>query len=272
MSWIRFLRLPAVLTVPGDLWVGAVVAGRVAEVNEVVAVCLAYLFGMAFNDWWDRERDAATRPERPLPSGAVSVPVGGGVCLLLAGGAFAGMPGPPMLLLLTTILAYTVFKQHSPWVGSVLMGLCRFQSVWIGTGAHPAATQAEWAVPLGAGILIFFLTRLSQLEGTGKNATVRSACFAAGLVIAAAAGIWMGGKQGPTSWVLLGAIAGVAIANHAAIERKGEVPPSAIGIYLGMWIPLQAVWVLGAERALEGAFLVAAAIALPWLQRQIAIS
>ena len=272
LVWIRFLRLPAVLTVPGDLWVGALVADRFASWQEVVGVSTAYLFGMGLNDWWDRERDGEARPERPIPSGGLRVHWAGGACVLMAGGAFALLPGVPMLLLLVTILAYTGLKTWNPLVGAILMGLCRYQSVWIGTGAGQAGVRAEWMVPLGAGVLIFLLTRLSQLEGTGKRATLRSGLFAAGLVMAAAAGMNLGGRQGPASWALLGTIAGVAIANHAAIERKKEVPPSAIGIYLGLWIPLQAIWVLGGGRAFAGAFLVAAAIALPWLQRQIAIS
>lgn len=272
LSWIRFLRLPAVLTVPGDVWVGAVVAGRMAAWNEVAAVCLAYLFGMGCNDWWDRNRDLELRPGRPLPAGEISPNPAAGACVLLGVSALLLLPGLPMLLLLTTILAYTACKTYTPWAGAVLMGLCRFQSVWIGTGAREVEGFLEWGVPVGAGLLIFLLTRLAQREGTGQPGTLRSGLFAGGLVLAAVAGMAFGARQGPASWALLGAIAGVAIANHAAIERTKSVPPSAVGIYLGMWIPLQAVWVLGAERAAEGAFLVGASIALPWFQRQISIS
>jgi 4-hydroxybenzoate polyprenyltransferase len=272
IAWIRFLRLPAVLTVPGDLWVGAVIAGRTAGWNELAAVSCAYLFGMGFNDWRDRKEDARERPDRPIPSGAVSAGAAAVVCAGLAVAAVGFLPTVNLLLLLITICAYTLLKGQYPLAGAVLMGLCRMQSVWIGTGADGAESAQEWAVAVGAGVLIFLLTRLSQVEGKGKRGTLRSGLFAAGLVLAAVAAVWMGGKQGPTSWAVLGAVVGVAIANHAAIERKGEVPPSAIGVYLGMWIPLQALWVLGAGRAAEGAFLIMAAAALPWLQRQIAIS
>lgn len=272
LAWIRFFRLPAVLTVPGDVWVGAAVAGRSAHGREVGAVCLAYLFGMAFNDWWDRKKDLEHRPERPIPSGAVSASWGGVACVFLLVGSIIMLPEISTVVLLVTIVAYTTLKSQLPLVGAVLMGLCRFQSVWIGAGADQAESMLEWTVPLCAGVLIFLLTWLAQLEGTERKATIRSIFFACGLIVAAIAGMWMGGKQGPTSWALLGTVAGVAIANHAAIEQKKVLPPSCIGIYLSMWIPLQAIWVLGAEQAAEGAFLIAAAIALPWLQQKISIS
>lgn len=272
MAWIRFLRLPAVLTVPGDVWVGAMIANRSAGWNEVAAVSLAYLFGMGFNDWRDRQADAEVRPERPIPSGVLTARAALLACIWLAVAAFVLLPGGALVLLLLTICGYTLIKNKIPLGGAVLMGLCRFQSLWIGTGAHLPETVLEWAVPSGAAVVIFLLTWLSQLEGTQKKATFRSGLFALALVLSAVAAVWTGGKQGPTSWVLLGAIIGVAVANHAAIERNGRVPPSAIGIYLSLWIPLQTLWLLGRGRAMESAVLIVAAIALPWMQRKIAIS
>lgn len=272
LAWLQFLRLPAVLTVPGDLWVGAVIAGRSVRWNELLGICLAYLFGMAMNDWHDREKDAVHRPERPLPSGRISPAQASGVCVGLAVGALGLYPAPETGLLLLTVLAYTLCKTWVPLVGAMLMGLCRIQSIWIGMGAGLPDSTLEWAVPLGGGILIFFITRLSQVEGSGRNGGVRSALCAAGLVLAAVAAVWLGGKQGLASWALLGALTWVAIANHAAIKRKGQVPPSAVGRYLSMWIPLQILWLLGGGKAFESVMLIVAAVALPWLQRKVAIS
>jgi 4-hydroxybenzoate polyprenyltransferase len=272
LIWVRFLRLPAVLTVPGDLWVGAVVAGRSAVAAEIAAVICVYLFGMGFNDWWDRERDAVHRPERPIPSGRLSTRAALLMCTGLGLAAWVLLPSVGIAALLITVILYTLIKTPFPLLGAGVMGCCRMQSVWIGTGADWPASVPEAAVPLGAGVLIFFLTRLAQLEGTGRKGTFRSAVVAVLLVVASVAAVWLGGKQGPISWALLGALVGVAIANHAAIERNGRVPPAAVGIYLALWVPLQALWVLGDGRALEGAVLIAAAVALPCMQRMMPVS
>ncbi|MGH8999965.1 MAG: UbiA family prenyltransferase, partial [Acidimicrobiia bacterium] len=69
------VRLPAVLSVPGDVLVGATSGGghlRPRRAGMLVASSSAlYLAGMALNDWADRDIDARERPGRPIPSGRV---------------------------------------------------------------------------------------------------------------------------------------------------------------------------------------------------------
>ena len=72
----ELVRLPAVLSVPGDVLVGAAASGQVGNVGRTAGLvasssCL-YLAGMALNDYADREVDAVERPGRPIPSGRVS--------------------------------------------------------------------------------------------------------------------------------------------------------------------------------------------------------
>ncbi|MEW6582528.1 MAG: UbiA family prenyltransferase, partial [Actinomycetota bacterium] len=86
-DWADLVRLPSVLTVPGDVLIGAsVAAGRRPGARDgarALASCLVYLGGMALNDWADREVDARERPHRPIPSGRI----GAGAAL----GAAAGL-------------------------------------------------------------------------------------------------------------------------------------------------------------------------------------
>ena len=69
----ELVRLPAVLSVPGDVLVGAAASGQVREIPRTAGLvasssCL-YLAGMALNDYADRDVDAVERPGRPIPSG-----------------------------------------------------------------------------------------------------------------------------------------------------------------------------------------------------------
>ena len=74
-SLMDLVRLPAVLSVPGDSLLGhasASVPGSPARtVGLAGSSCLLYLGGMALNDYADRDVDAVERPQRPIPSGRV---------------------------------------------------------------------------------------------------------------------------------------------------------------------------------------------------------
>ena len=62
----ELVRLPAVLSVPGDVLLGAAASGQVGNVGRTAGLvasssCL-YLAGMALNDYADRDVDAVERP------------------------------------------------------------------------------------------------------------------------------------------------------------------------------------------------------------------
>ncbi len=65
----ELVRLPAVLTVPGDALAGAALAGVPARPGLVGASAALYLGGMALNDWADRDVDAVERPGAPSRRG-----------------------------------------------------------------------------------------------------------------------------------------------------------------------------------------------------------
>ena len=62
----ELVRLPAVLSVPGDVLVGAAVSGQMRDVSRTAGLVAAssclYLAGMALNDYADRDVDAVERP------------------------------------------------------------------------------------------------------------------------------------------------------------------------------------------------------------------
>ena len=101
-----------------------------------LALSLAYVGGMYLNDAFDREFDAQHRPERPIPSGAVSaravLTLGFGMLALgvviAAAAGFARTQSPAAGIaaaaLAATIVVYDVRHKGNP-LSPVLMGLCR---------------------------------------------------------------------------------------------------------------------------------------------------
>ena len=74
----QLLRLSLAPSAAADVAAGLVLGGR-GHVPAGAAPWLLlggslsiYTGALALNDWADRERDRAERPERPLPSGAIS--------------------------------------------------------------------------------------------------------------------------------------------------------------------------------------------------------
>src|SRR3954470_17806886 len=73
---VELVRLPAVLSVPGDVLLGAAASGQMRDVPRTAGLvaaswCLVRA-GMALRGCADREVDALGRPGRPIPSGRVS--------------------------------------------------------------------------------------------------------------------------------------------------------------------------------------------------------
>src|SRR5689334_3651974 len=91
---------------------------------------------MYLNDAFDRRFDAQNRPERPIPSGAVSATavLTLGFGMLLSGTAIAGTigfdraqggtAGERALLLAAVIVLYDIWHKNNP-LSPVLMGMCR---------------------------------------------------------------------------------------------------------------------------------------------------
>lgn len=148
-AWMQLLRPPNLFTVPGDPVAGFLLAGGMYGQCDAVAGMLSavfvsllfYMAGMVMNDCVDRQEDAVSRPERPLPSGIVSPRAAGTVAVLLfaAGLAVAGLTGGPMvavaLALTLCIVAYNAFGKKSSIFGPLLMGACRGLSLLMGAAA-----------------------------------------------------------------------------------------------------------------------------------------
>lgn len=191
-DYVELVRLPAVMTAPGDVLAGAAAAGTLRSVDTLKLVgssaCL-YLSGMALNDYADRELDAVERPERPIPSGRISPGAALGLAsgLSLAGLALAGSAGREPLkicaALTGTVWCYDMVAKSSIF-GPVVMGGARFLNVLM--GGFSDTKKALFPATL-TGVHIVSVTALSRGEVHGSTKTVAASSLIATTTVSLAA-------------------------------------------------------------------------------------
>ena len=226
------VRLPAVLTVPGDGWLGAAAAGvPLGPRSPLLAgasACL-YLSGMALNDWADREVDARERPARPIPSGRVTpgfalslaagLSVGGLVLAGLAGGRRALAVAVPLA---GAVWSYDLAVKGTP-AGPLGMAACRSLDVLLGaTGAGgPLRRAVPAAAVVGAHTAVVTTVSRREAQGAGPG-LARGALVATTAVTGAAAALACGRlRGGRTRGLRLVAAGGLLGLYAGTIARAG---------------------------------------------------
>lgn len=183
-AWLQLVRLPAVFTALADVAAGfACQTHGFQPVGEFAALLTAsgalYLGGMVLNDVFDIRGDAASRPERPLPSGRVPLRSATilGVGLLAAGVASAASVSWQglwiALALALCIVAYNgALKQTL--LGPIAMGGCRFLNVMLGAAVHDIASfvwePPQLIVAAAIGIYVVGITWFARTEETTSRA------------------------------------------------------------------------------------------------------
>ncbi|MEX2285469.1 MAG: UbiA family prenyltransferase, partial [Planctomycetaceae bacterium] len=141
--YLQLVRLPAVFTAMADVFLGflanhtamGAASGQFALL--LVASSCLYMSGLAFNDFFDRARDARERPQRPIPSGRVSAGMAAVLAsVLMVAGIFAAAAVALQslyvaLALALCVLAYDGLLKSTP-LGPLAMGGCRFLNVMLG--------------------------------------------------------------------------------------------------------------------------------------------
>ena len=169
---LRLARISLLPTVWTNVLTGAALAGSDWTDAHVpfllVAISLFYTGGMFLNDAFDREFDARSRPERPIPSGEVTATTvfGYGFGMLALGALLLVAPalwlvqanaGPALLggaLLAGAIVLYDAWHKNNP-LSPLLMGSCRML-VYV-TAALAVAGSLAVDVAYGAITLLSYL-------------------------------------------------------------------------------------------------------------------
>ncbi|MBQ7189880.1 MAG: UbiA family prenyltransferase [Kiritimatiellae bacterium] len=215
-AWLALCRVPNLLTVPGEPVAGFLLASapdaQQLSLHALLLVvgcslCL-YLFGLVLNDVMDVEEDRRDRPDRPIPSGAISIHQARIFAVLvgLLGLNLATLLNRPTLFaavaLATLIFLYDAFLKRVPVIGVLAMGLCRGGSFLLGILAanprfyHLESTDISPLIPVSLAFLAvtLYVTGFSQVakhetEVDAKRTRFRQFPFVA-LVITLPAFAW----------------------------------------------------------------------------------
>jgi 4-hydroxybenzoate polyprenyltransferase len=188
------------------------------------AVCLFYAAGMALNDIADQRFDQIERPERPIPSGRVSLAearVFAAAAALLGVGVLARTTLAAMvlaLLLVVLIALYDLFHKRHP-TSVVLMGACRGMVYLVAAAAISSAISWFRVVWLAGtlGVYTVAITVVARLENVRLLDARR--------------------------WVAL-ALPPMVLTAAVAVPPRQALMPSIAGLVLVLWLARAAKAVL----------------------------
>lgn len=303
LGWARLLRLPNCLTSTADVLAGAAAAsvayGTVTPeaiagtqppapgpefqpgvlLLAALASPLLYGAGCVLNDWADLPKDRIDKPERPLPSGAVS-PTGAllGTGLLLSAALGLGtLAGAPVLLVLlgvtVAVLAYDLGLKTKPLPGLAMLVAARFGNLLLGAVAYAGGLPLDpwfWLAPAGLGLYVAGLSGVSLFE---ERKPGRFSVLVVGLV-APAVVVTLAGMARHLWWAAVPAAWAAATLGWALVRALKEPSPKHCGLYVRaavLGVPLlDAVIAFGAGAWGYGLVILALAVAARLLARRIA--
>ncbi|MDR1485672.1 MAG: UbiA family prenyltransferase [Planctomycetaceae bacterium] len=189
MAVIQLLRISALPT----LWSNVLAAYFIGNGNNLsllffllVSMSSIYLGGMVLNDYFDAETDAAERPERPIPSGKISLQTAFilGMCLVTFG-VFVGFVCPfigdcsnyekrvaigLVTVLFCCVIAYNAFLKKMSIIGPFTMGTCRiwcYLFVFFTVERNVLVLHVVWSILVGSYVMC--LTMLSRFEAESQK-------------------------------------------------------------------------------------------------------
>ena len=241
-AWLRLLRVPNLLTVPGDPLAGFLLSThggplRWAALSAIVASLCFYCAGLILNDIADLERDRKERPGRPLPSGMISPRMAlAAFCVFsLLALVFSFLAGLKSfyagLILFSAILSYNLLFKAVPWLGPLNMGLCRGLSVLLGAAVNIFPPVFPLHVLLACGIITLFVaavTQLARYEMEPQKIAGRIRAFPSG-VLAAGLVVFLKAHHFPSLWANLAFTATFFLALFLSLTASINI---AIGVVL----------------------------------------
>jgi len=253
MTWQVALRLGRVSNLP-TVWTntltGIVLAGgalgSAMTLPLLVGLSLFYVGGMYLNDAFDARIDAVERPERPIPSGAISAQTVfaagfvmlalGAALLFWAGYGMAGGTGPwpglAGLALGGAIVLYDWYHKDNP-LSPALMGLCRVL-VYLAAGLAFAVPPPAilWLAALLLLCYLIGLTYVAKQENLGEVRNLWPLLFLAVPVIYALL-FAAGSLTSAVLFVLFTLWVGIALW-FLRRRRAGDVPRAVVSLIAGI--------------------------------------
>jgi 4-hydroxybenzoate polyprenyltransferase len=181
-AYLQLMRPANIVTAWADILAGFAASGCFALMNQGIIFSLGWLLlsttglyagGIVFNDVFDAELDAKERPERPIPSGNVSLIRATllGSLLLSVGIAAAFqvsfVSGVLAFSIALAALLYDAVGKHQVFFGPLNMGICRGCNLLLGVSVNPEILKEYWFLALIPVIYIAAITTLSRGEVYG---------------------------------------------------------------------------------------------------------
>ncbi|MGA2033490.1 MAG: UbiA family prenyltransferase [Thermoguttaceae bacterium] len=206
-NYLELLRLPNIFTAMADVAMGFLFVQQSGQPGQddfpgqfqpadawvlgllVMASSMLYAAGVVLNDVFDMELDRQQRPERPLPSGRISLRAARwlGWELLLLGiilpCGVAVVLRQPRTAVVVTLLALAIVLYNAVLkrtvLGPLAMGGCRMLNVLLGMSVLLGTWQAEhWLVSAAVGVYIVGVTWLARSEDQQSDARQLAAATA----------------------------------------------------------------------------------------------
>lgn len=179
-GYLQLMRPANLPTAAADIFAGAALAGILTASFPILPLLLLvfasvflYAGGVVLNDVFDFSIDKVERPERPIPSGLISLKSAAffGSVLLTIGIVFAfllnQLSGFIALALAGSIVLYDGFSKKNGFLGPLNMGLCRGLNLILGMSVLGGLNNWWYAIiPL---VYIFAITLISRGEVHGNN-------------------------------------------------------------------------------------------------------
>ncbi len=183
--FLVLVRPANVVTAISDILAGAALSGVLATASEklpfnnLLLLCIStsalYAGGIVFNDVFDIETDKVERPERPIPSGQVSLESASlfGMALLTIGLLSAALVSLISFYIAIGIvisaLSYDKFFKHNVITGPIVMGTCRGLNLLLGMSILMQNLPTLWFISFIPLVFIAAITLTSQGEVLGNN-------------------------------------------------------------------------------------------------------
>jgi hypothetical protein len=292
IGFLRLMRPANMVTAVSDVLAGIAVSGFLTGwmyawfniswilLLSVSTACL-YAGGVVFNDVFDADLDKIERPERPIPSGLISVARAStlGAILLIIGIIASLRVNYTAALLASAIsifaLVYDKWGKHNTLLGPINMGFCRGLNLLLGISIIPEAIESFQYIAFVPVIYIAAITMISRGEVHGLN---RVPLYVAAVLYAAVIGfiLWYSMDKGTivftSVFLLLFAWMIYKPLLKAIAEPVGKNIGKSVKAGVVALIIMNAAWATAADAFYAGLFII---LLLPfslWLGRKFSVT
>ncbi|MDR2170044.1 MAG: UbiA family prenyltransferase [Planctomycetaceae bacterium] len=189
MAILQLLRISALPTLLSTVLASYFIGGGgniILLIFLLLFGALLYLGGVVLNDYFDAAADAIERPERPIPSGKISIQTAfilgmslitlgvfaGFICPFIGNGGVLGrrIAIAIVMILYCCVISYDAFLKQLSIIGPVTMGTCRilcYLFVFFTVERNVPAAHIIWSIFIGAYVMC--LTMISRFESNSQK-------------------------------------------------------------------------------------------------------